>query len=68
MLRVIVTVFEQGFHGEFFGAEENSEARMERPIGIEPTPEPWQLCANGASGTYRHFQEHFVAFRARRNA
>ncbi len=25
---------------------------MERPIGIEPTPEPWQVCKNGASTTY----------------
>ena len=30
---------------------------MERPIGIEPTPEPWQVCrersVNNLRGTFR---------------
>jgi hypothetical protein len=33
---------------------------MERPIGIEPTPEPWQIykerCVNNLRGTFRSTQ------------
>src|SRR5229473_2072162 len=35
---------------------------MERPIGIEPTPEPWQVCrersVNNLRGTFRSTKSH----------
>jgi hypothetical protein len=27
-----------------FGGDASGKKGMERPIGIEPTPEPWQIC------------------------
>src|SRR6267378_8035576 len=42
---------------------------MERPIGIEPTPEPWQsLQGTACQQLTSHIREHSVVFRAVRNA